>query len=148
MGQSAPRMGQSAAHLRSSSSDVLVDDGAVEDVLVGLPRLLRMPDPLDLVLLRALDRALRGHLLDLVGFVVVGGGGGVGDVGVVSVVRRRLVVTLALLRVGWRLGGCLWLGGCLGGLNWRDTTYSIMQYWSVRSARAMLREKSVVTQTV
>ena len=32
--------------------------------------------------------------------------------------------------------------------NWRDTTYSIMQYWSVRSARAMLREKSVVTQTV
>ena len=32
--------------------------------------------------------------------------------------------------------------------NWRDTTYSIMQYWSVRSARAMLREKRVVTQTV
>ena len=25
--------------------------------------------------------------------------------------------------------------------NWRDTTYSIMQYWSMRSARTMIREK-------
>ena len=25
--------------------------------------------------------------------------------------------------------------------NWRDTTYSIMEYWSMRSARAMIREK-------
>ena len=23
--------------------------------------------------------------------------------------------------------------------NWRDTTYSIMEYWSMRSARAMIR---------
>ena len=32
--------------------------------------------------------------------------------------------------------------------NWRDTTYSIMQYWSVRSARAMIREQHVASATV
>ena len=32
--------------------------------------------------------------------------------------------------------------------NWRNTTFSIMQYWSVRSARAMIREKHVQLNTI